>query len=53
MKARALERNTFAILFYVRNDKVNKNREIPVYLRITIDKIKAEYATGERITPNI
>ena len=53
MKARALERNTFAILFYVRNDKVNKNGEVPVYMRITIDKLKAEYATGERIAPNI
>lgn len=53
MKARTLERNTFAILFYVRNDKINKNGEVPVYMRITIDKVKAEYATGERIAPSI
>ncbi|NMA74247.1 MAG: hypothetical protein GX963_08845 [Bacteroidales bacterium] len=53
MKARTLERNTFAILFYVRNDKINKNGEVPVYMRITIYKAKVEYATGERITPHI
>ena len=53
MKTQVLERNSFAILFYVRNDKVNKNGKVPVYMRITIDKTKAEYATGERIAPNI
>lgn len=53
MRNKVLERNTFAILFYIRNDKVNKNGEAPVYMRITIDKVKAEYATGERITPHI
>lgn len=53
MKAQSLERNTFAILFYVRNDKINKNGEVPVYMRITIDKVKAEYSTGERIAPVI
>lgn len=53
MKAQVLERNTFAILFYVRNDKINKNGDVPVYMRITIDKVKAEYSTGERIAPVI
>lgn len=53
MKNESLERNTFAILFYIRKDKVNKNGEVPVYMRITIDKTKAEYATGERIPPSI
>ncbi len=47
------ERNTFAALFYMRNDKINKKGEAPIYLRITINGEKAEYATGERTTPQI
>lgn len=53
MEKNFTERNSFAILFYARNDKINKNGEVPIYLRITIDKVKAEYSTGERIAPNI
>lgn len=53
MKEDIKDRNSFAVLFYARNDKVNKKGDIPIYLRITIDKVKAEYATGERVASNI
>lgn len=49
MKEETTERNTFAILFLIRKDKVNKLNEVPLYMRITINGAKAEYATGERI----
>ncbi len=43
------ERNTFALSFLIRKDKVNKKGEVPMYMRVTINKVKAEYATGERL----
>lgn len=49
MKEEITERNTFAILFLIRKDKVNKLDEVPLYMRITINGAKAEYSTGERI----
>lgn len=49
MKEEIIGRNTFAILFLIRKDKVNKLDEVPLYMRITINGAKAEYATGERI----
>lgn len=49
MKEEITEQNTFAILFLIRKDKVNKLDEVPLYMRITINGAKAEYATGERM----
>lgn len=49
MKENVVRRNTFAVLFLIRKDKVNKLDEVPLYMRITINGTKAEYATGERV----
>lgn len=49
MNENIVRRNTFAILFLIRKDKVNKLDEVPLYMRITINGTKAEYATGERV----
>lgn len=49
MTEESTERNTFAILFLIRKDKANRLDEVPLYMRVTINKVKAEYATGERI----
>lgn len=49
MSENIVRRNTFAILFLIRKDKVNKLDEVPLYMRITINGTKAEYATGERV----
>ncbi|MGL5262465.1 MAG: site-specific integrase, partial [Bacteroides sp.] len=43
----------FVILFYIRKDKVNKKGDSPVYMFITINKLKVEYVTGERIASSI
>lgn len=48
-----LERNSFALSFLIRKDKINKEGNVPLYMRITIDKAKAEYATGERLSLSI
>lgn len=39
-----LSRNTFAILFYIVRRKVNKNNEVPVYCRLTVNGKIREFA---------
>jgi integrase len=40
------------LLFYLKRAKIKKNGEAPIYLRITVDGIRAETSTGRSIIPN-
>ncbi len=42
-------RQTFSILFYLRKDKENKDGEVPIYLRITVNGKRSEMATNRYI----
>ena len=44
-------RETFAILFFMRYDKEDKSGNAPVYMRITINGEKAEYALKRKLSP--
>jgi hypothetical protein len=39
-------------LFYLRSPKIKKNGEAPIFLRITVDGLRAETSTGRSIDPN-
>lgn len=39
-------RRTFSTVFYPRKDKVDRNKFVPIYLRITVNGRRAEIATG-------
>lgn len=43
------KRNTFSILFYLKKDKIDKTNQAPIYMKITINGVKAECATQRRI----
>lgn len=45
------QRNTFSILFYIKKEKTDKNNEAPIYMKVTINGQKVEYATHRRIDP--
>ncbi|RZL46362.1 MAG: site-specific integrase, partial [Pedobacter sp.] len=40
-----LNRNTFSILFYIVRSKLNKNNEVPIYCRLTVNGRIKEFAT--------
>lgn len=42
----------YNLCFLIRNDKIDKKLTAPIYLRITINKLKKEYSTGLRVNPN-
>ncbi|MFC2080882.1 site-specific integrase [Bacteroidota bacterium] len=46
-----VERQTLAILFYLRRDKKRSENEIPIYLRITVNQKRAEMAVQRYIDP--
>jgi hypothetical protein len=41
-------RRTFSTVFYPRKDKADRNKLVPIYLRITVNGERAEIATGRR-----
>jgi hypothetical protein len=41
--------NTYSILFFIRNEKLNKHGKVPVYMRITINGKHAEISTRQWI----
>ena len=45
------ERQTLSILFYLRRDKVNRRKEGPIYMRITVNGKRAEMTTNRYIDP--
>ncbi len=46
------KRQTLAILFYLRLDKVNKENQVPIYMRITVNGKRAEMALHRYISPS-
>ena len=42
---------TLSILFYLRRDKINRRKEAPVYMRITVNGRRAEMATNRFVEP--
>lgn len=47
-----MEKNTtFGLLFYLRKDKLNKENEAPIYVRITIDGQRTNISTNRTIKP--
>jgi len=41
--------NTYSVLFFIRNEKLNKHGKVPVYMRITINGKHAEISTRQWI----
>lgn len=41
--------NTYSVLFYIRNEKVNKAEKVPIYMRITINGKRVEISTKQWI----
>ena len=44
-----MKKKTFAILFYVKRTKLLKNGEAPIFMRITVDAIRAEMSVQRSI----
>lgn len=47
-----LTNNTFAISFFVRNDKLDSKGKAPIYMRITVNGERAELSTHRKVEPN-
>ncbi len=43
--------HTLGLLYFIRKDKITKNGEIPIYLRITVDGHKSKISTNRTISP--
>ena len=46
-----VERQTLAILFYLRKDKARKENEVPIYMRITVNQKRSELALQRYVDP--
>ena len=44
-------RQTLSILFYLRRDKLNTSKEVPIYLRITVNGRRSEMSVQRVIDP--
>ncbi len=44
-------KTTFSVLFYLRNGRLDKNGRATVYLRITVNGVRAELTTQRKIKP--
>lgn len=44
-----MERETYSILFYVKRTKIKKNGMMPIYVRITVNKKRAEFVLEREI----
>jgi len=42
-------RQNLSVLFYLRGTKETKEREIPIYIRITVDGLKVELSLGHKV----
>ena len=47
-----MENHSFAVLSYLRKNKLDKLGKAPIYLRITVNGIRAELSTKRKIIPN-
>ena len=46
-----IKNQTLGLLFYPRKDKLNKDGEAPIYLRITVDGKRSEVSTQRYVDP--
>ena len=44
-----MKRKTFSILYYIRKARLLKNEEASIYLRITVDGIRADASTNRSV----
>ena len=47
-----MKRSTFALVFYIKRNKMMRNEEAPIYLRITVNGQRAEFSTKRSINPD-
>ncbi|MRT91904.1 site-specific integrase [Ancylomarina sp. 16SWW S1-10-2] len=45
-------RNTLGILLHIRKDKLNKKKEAPIFLRVTVNGKRAEISTKQYVDPD-
>jgi hypothetical protein len=50
LKQKKME-SSMTILFSVRQSKINRNNQLPVYMRVTIGGARFEVATGKSVSP--
>jgi site-specific recombinase XerD len=43
---------SLSILFYIKNDKIDRNGQVPIYSRITIDGKRAEVSINRKLLPS-
>lgn len=48
-----MERTTFSLLFYIRRNKLNKNGEAPVFMRLTVNGRRADASVKRFISPRL
>ena len=48
-----MERTTFSLLFYIRRNKLNKNGEAPVFMRLTVNGQRADASVKRFIAPRL
>ncbi len=44
--------DSFSVLFYIRNSRLDKNRKCLIFLRITVDRPRAEISLKRKVLPN-
>ncbi len=47
-----MKRSTFAQVFYIKRNKMMRNGEAPIYLRITVNGQRAEFSTKRTVDPD-
>ncbi|MFA5816843.1 MAG: hypothetical protein WC865_14620, partial [Bacteroidales bacterium] len=48
-----MKRATFKVMFYLKRQKENANGEVPIYMRVTVNGIRAEVAIQRMIRPKL
>lgn len=48
-----MERTTFSLLFYIRRTKLNKAGEAPIFMRITVNGLRADASVKRFIAPRL
>ena len=47
------QRSTFSVAFYIRRTRLNKHGESPIYIRITVNCMRADTTVKKTISPNL
>ena len=48
-----MRRATFNVLYYIYRTKVMKDGKVPILARLTLNKQRAEFATGRHVEPDL